>query len=207
VRWVADAPDGEVGFEELYAGAGEDLAAIPWALLSAHPALTAWFDSSPAVHGQTALVVGCGLGDDAEELSRRGYGVTAFDIAPTAIARCWQRFPDSKVDYRVADLFVLPGEWRAAFDLVVEIRTLQSLPIDRRGDAARTIAGLVRHGGRVFVRCLARDEGEAVALRPWPVSRSELGAFVDAGLTELEFREEAAADGRGRSFTVLYARN
>ena len=88
---------------------------------------------------------------------------------------------------------------------MVEIRTLQSLPVEQRGDAARAIAGLVRHGGRVFVRCLARDEGETVAVQPWPVSRSELGAFVDAGLTELAFREEAAADGRGCSFTVLYA--
>ncbi len=195
-----------MGFEELYARAGVHLEAIPWASLSAHPALTAWLDSSPAGDGQSALVVGCGLGDDAEELSRRGYRVSAFDIAPTAIARCRQRFPDSSVDYQVADLFALPGAWRRAFDLVVEIRTLQSLPLEQRGKAARALADRVRHGGRLFVRCLGRGNSEAVSARPWPVSRGELGAFLDAGLSELEFHEERAADGRGRSFTALYAR-
>ena len=152
-------------------------------------------------------MVGCGLGDDAEELSRRGWRVTAFDVAPTAIARCRHWFPDSAVDYRVADLFALPGEWREAFDLVVEIRTLQSLPVQQRRGAARAIAGAVRPGGRVFVRCLARGKGEPVAARPWPVSRRELAAFTDAGLAELEFREEPAAAGRGRSFTVVYGRD
>ncbi len=203
---VAGAAEREVGFEELYARAGERLEAIPWASLSAHPALTVWLDGVSPVRGQSALVVGCGLGDDAEELSRRGCSVTAFDIAPSAIARCRQRFPRSKVDYRVADLFELPGEWRAAFDLVVEIRTLQSLPVPRRGDAARAIAGPVAAGGRLFVRCLGREEGEAVAERPWPVSPGELGAFIDVGLSELEFHDERAAGGGGRSFTALYTR-
>lgn len=89
---------------------------------------------------------------------RHGYRVTAFDVAPTAIARCRQRFPDSNVSYRVADLFALPEAWRAAFDLVVENRTPQSLPVDQRADAARAIAGAARTAGRAWVRCLARDE-------------------------------------------------
>lgn len=203
---MADSAGAEVGFEELYARAGEDLEAVPWAALAAHPALLAWLDRLPVPHGQTALVVGCGLGDDAEELSRRGWRVAAFDIAPTAIARCRQRFPGSAVDYRVADLFAMPGEWRAAFDLVVEIRTLQSLPVDVRQDAVWAIASALNAGGRLFVRCLARADDDPVATRPWPVSRSELSAFTKAGLTELDSCEEPAATGRGRSFTVVYRR-
>jgi hypothetical protein len=37
-------------------------------------------------------------------------------------------FPQSAVDYRVADLFDAPSEWRGAFDLVHELYTLQALP-------------------------------------------------------------------------------
>ena len=204
---MAGAVDGEVGFEELYAQAGEDLEAIPWASLTANPALREWLDGSPMGRGQTALVVGCGLGDDAEELGRRGYRVVAFDISPSAIARCRQRFPDSTVDYRVADLFAFSRDWRSAFDLVVEIRTLQSLPVNQREDAARAIASVVRAGGRLFVRCLARGDDERLTARPWPVSRGELKAFAEGGLAELEFREEKSPGGRARSFTVVYGRD
>lgn len=199
--------DDEVGFEELYARAGEDLEAVPWALLAAHPALVSWLDGQPPASGARALVIGCGYGDDAEELRRRGYGVTAFDIAPTAIARCRERFPSSEVEYRVADLFALPGGWRQRFDLVAEIRTLQSLRVEKRDAVMQTIAGTVRPGGRVWLRCLARNDDEPVGERPWPVSRRELGGFERAGLHELEFVEQPPTAGRGRTFTVVYQRS
>jgi hypothetical protein len=132
--------------------------------------------------------------------------VTAFDVSPTAIHWCRERFPGSAVHYEVADLFGLPDLWRVAFDVVVEIRTLQSLPPSQRAAAAAAIAATVRRGGWLFVRCLARDEDEACSSRPWPVSRRELQAFVDAGLAEVEFLERQAESGRGRSFTAVYAR-
>jgi len=121
---VSDAGEDEVGFEELYAKAGENLEAVPRALLAAHPAVLSWLDRQPRPGGEAALVIGCGYGDDAEELCGCGFRVTAFDIAPTAIRRCRERFPGSEVEYRVADLFAVPAEWHPGFDLVVEIRTL-----------------------------------------------------------------------------------
>lgn len=203
---MSDVSGDEVGFEELYAKAGQDLEAVPWALLAAHPALVSWLDRQPVAGGETSLVIGCGYGDDAEELGRRGYQVTAFDIAPTAIARCRERFPSSQVDYRVADLFALPAEWHAGFDLVVEIRTLQSLPFEQRAAAIRAVADMVRPGGRLWLRCLGRADGEPVGQRPWPVSRQELSGFGRAGLDELEFREQSLPSGRGRTFTLIYQR-
>ena len=202
---VHDAANPE-GFEQLYARAGGHLEDIPWARLTAHPALVAWLENQPAAGDAPALVVACGYGDDAEELSHRGYRVTAFDIAPTAIAWCRERFPESRVDYLVADLFDRPLRWRTHFDLVVEIRTLQSLPIDQRGHAVSAIAETVAPGGRLWLRCLAREDKEPVGNRPWPVSRNELQGFARSGLRQLEFRDgRSAADG-GRSFTAVYQR-
>jgi len=65
--------------EEIYARAGDDLSSVPWARLAPHPLLMLWLDSPdwpgdcPARHadGGEALVIGCGLGDEAEELARR----------------------------------------------------------------------------------------------------------------------------------------
>jgi SAM-dependent methyltransferase len=158
------------------------------------------------VAGRSALIVGCGLGDDAEEAARRGYLVTAFDLSPTAIQDCRDRFPGSAVDYQVADLFHLPARWNLAFGLVVEIRTLQSLPLAQRADAAAAIAATVRPGGWLFVHCLGRDDDEPTIGRPRPVSRRELRAFRDAGLRQAEFRDQPAGPGQSRSFTVSYTR-
>jgi SAM-dependent methyltransferase len=193
-------------FEEIYVRAGQDLAAVPWASLAPNPALVSWLDQQPAPADDPALIIGCGLGDDAEEAARRGYRVTAFDLSPTAIRHCRQRFPESAVDYQVADLFQLPATWAGTFGLVAEIRTLQSLPLPQRADATAAIAATVRPGGRVFVRCLARDDDERPVSRPWPVSRRELGGFTAAGLRETEFADQAATPPHGRFFTATYTR-
>ena len=87
-------------FETLYAEAEGDSNQVPWAKNTVHPYLQDWLARfPPQVDGKSALVIGCGLGDDAEILSNIGYRVTAFDIAPTAIAWCKQRFPESSVTY------------------------------------------------------------------------------------------------------------
>jgi SAM-dependent methyltransferase len=204
-------------FEDLYSGAGDDLASLPWAALAPQPELVAWLDAHPAA-GETALVVGCGYGDDAAATARRGWRTTAFDLAPTAIAHARRRFDgdqvgdhdpqashsDLGIEFAVADVFDLPSAWVQAFELVIEIRTLQSLPPDERAAAMTAIAATVAPGGRVFVRCEAREDSEPVGRRPWPLSRRELAAFTDAGLEEYSFDEGTGE--RGRVFTAVYAR-
>ena len=203
-------------FEEIYARAGDALASVPWARLAPHPLLVMWLDlpgspgRCPARHaaGHEALVVGCGLGDDAEELARRGYAVTAFDVSPTAIARCRERFPQSPVCYRGADVLNLPGEWRGRFGLVVEINTIQSRPRAGRPAAIAAIAGTVAPGGLLFVRCRTGAENEPDGLeRPWPVRRSELAGFTAAGLTQVSLIDHAPVPAAFPFLRVIYQRS
>jgi Methyltransferase domain len=201
----------EIAFENIYARAGDDLSEIPWATLRPMPELVSWLDRQPPGAGQppaghTALVVACGLGDDAEEVSRRGFRVTAFDLVPAAIAHCRARFPDSAVDYQVADVFQLPAGWSQAFGLVVEVRTLQSLPMADRGTAAASIAGAVAPGGRVFVHGLARRDDEPAGRRPWPLSPRDLTAFTRAGLTETEVSFHRSGPDRKHTVDAVYTR-
>jgi hypothetical protein len=91
------SPDEDIGaFEAMYARADGDATVIPWSHRAPHPLLVAWLDEaaegSPFGSGQ-ALVIASGLGDDAEELARRGWEVTAFDASPTAIAWTERRYP------------------------------------------------------------------------------------------------------------------
>jgi SAM-dependent methyltransferase len=190
-------------FEEMYAAAGDDLAAVPWAGLEPRPELVEWLDGDGGTLGGTALVIGCGYGDDAEELARRGFAVSAFDAAPTAIARARERFPGSSVDYRVADLFDLPAEWEGAFDLVVEIRTLQSLPIEERGEAPAAVAATVAPGGRLWIFALGRATQVPDGPRPWPLVPDELAGFERAGLEWESRHDRPLGDGHYDVIGVL----
>jgi hypothetical protein len=175
-------------FEELYQGAGGLWTSIPWANLAPNPYLLEWLDSSEASACERAcLVVGCGLGDDAEALSASGFSVVAFDVSPTAIGGCRSRFPASRVEYVVADLLAPPSEWAGRFDLVFEANTLQVLPSGARAVAVRALASVVSLQGRLLVLCRGREPTEPEGQLPWPLTREELSAFREHGLIELAF--------------------
>ncbi|HEX2913900.1 MAG TPA: class I SAM-dependent methyltransferase [Chloroflexia bacterium] len=175
-------------FEVVYARAGGDEKTISWADMEPNPFLLEWLErEKPSGTDQSALVVGCGLGDDAEALARLGFKVTAFDISPTAVEWCKRRFPDSKVNYAVADLLALPSEWAKSFDLVVEIYTLQVLPPDLRRQAMKALADCLSSEGLLLVICRGREEEDDPGSMPWPLSRQVLEEFQEEGLTELSF--------------------
>jgi hypothetical protein len=114
---------------------------------------------------------------------------------PTAIAQVHERFPASTVDYRAADLFDLPAEWQGRFDLVVEIRTLQAIPVAERQRGPAAIAATVAPGGRLWVSILGRDSHLPGGGRPWPLVPEELAQFEAAGLRWESRREVPLADG------------
>lgn len=181
-------------FEPLYAAARDGEREIPWNRGTAHPLLVEWAAARGLRgEGRRALVVGAGLGFDAEHLAGLGFATTAFDVAPTAVAMARERFPGSPVDYRVADLLDLPREWEGAFDLVVEIITVQSLPEELRGPATAAIAGTVAPGGTLFVVSGIRD-GAPGPGPPWPLTREQVEAFA-AGDLELRGLERVPLPG------------
>ena len=177
-------------FEVLYAMAEGDASIIPWADLAPNPNLVSWLEQQGmAGPGHRALTIGCGLGDDAEELSRRGFDTIAFDISPTAISWCRRRFPKSSVCYALADLFRTPDEWANRFDFVLESYTLQVLPPNLREQAIRHVASFVAPNGTLLVIARGREPGEPEGKMPWPITRQEMAAFRDVGLVELHFED------------------
>jgi SAM-dependent methyltransferase len=192
-------PD-QTAFNNIYAAArGGDVRSVPWAHGEPHPLLTGWLDAAPS-HSGRALVVGAGLGDDAEELAARGWQVTAFDASPEAVDWARERFPGSPVDYQLRNLFTLPDDWRRAFDLVVEIHTVQALPVTRRQETIAAIAATVAPGGTLVVITMTRDIAVPLRGRPWPLTSAELGSFTRYGLVETDRLEVAtpATDRPGR---------
>jgi SAM-dependent methyltransferase len=176
-------------FEVLYAEADRGDSVVPWADLRPNPNLIAWLDRNRALNGGKALKVGCGYGDDVEELARRGYQVVGFDVAPTAIAACMKRSPDSRATYITADVLQSHVEWRQAFDFVLESYTLQVLPPAERDTAIVRIADFVAPDGTLLVIARGRDDEDDPGQMPWPLKRDEVLKFEDAGLTLVEFED------------------
>lgn len=177
-------------FEDLYVTAQGDASIIPWADLTPNLNLLAWLDQQD-VQGQSkkALKVGCGLGDDAEELARRGFDTTAFDISSTSIDWCRQRFPISSVHYTTENLFIAPQDWANKFDFVLESYTLQVLPSELRRKATAEIASFVKPGGTLLVISRGRDHSDPEGKMPWPLIREDLDALKLHGLREITFED------------------
>lgn len=191
-------------FENLYRDADRNADHIPWADDRANPNLTAWAETQGAEilkSAASALVVGCGLGDDAEYLAAKVTDVTAFDISPEAIAWARERFPGSRVKYTVEDLFRIP----TSCDFVFESYTIQALPPQLRPQALARLPELVRPGGRLLVICRGRSDHEVPGeLPPWPLSPADL-KILEERLALEKFEDYIdTEDGGIRRFRVLY---
>ncbi|MGA7921819.1 MAG: class I SAM-dependent methyltransferase [Candidatus Acidiferrales bacterium] len=195
-------------FEALYREAESGTAEVPWADLRPNRNLLDFWCAHPLqIGGKSALAVGCGLGDDAEQLAAWGYHTTAFDISPAAIKAARERFPATAVDYITADLFAAPADWKQNFDFVVEIYTLQVLPAKLRPQAVHKIAEFLRRSGVLLAIARGRDTADPEGEMPWPLMREQFDEFTRAGLKEISFEDYCdPEDPSVRRFRAAYTR-
>jgi SAM-dependent methyltransferase len=196
-------------FEVLYQEGEAGESVVPWADRGANSGLLAFWTACPQKsEGRNALVIACGLGDDAEQFAQWGFETTAFDISETAIRSARKRFPKSSVEYSVADLLEPRPEWEGKFDFVFEANTVQALPVAIRTVAIGRIAAFVRPGGKLLAIVRGRRADEPLGELPWPLTRTEMNEFVRAGLSEESFLEYFDnEDPPARRFRGLYKRS
>jgi pimeloyl-ACP methyl ester carboxylesterase/SAM-dependent methyltransferase len=185
-------------FNEIYSAAAAGEVAMPWDRTQPYPLLVEWAENRSGA-GRRGVVVGCGLGADAEFLAGKGFRMVAFDIAETAVRVARERHPESTVDYRVADLLDPPDEFIDGFDLVVEIFTVQALPDPPRPQAIANVGRLVAPGGTLLViefttvrsepASGANSTDQPEAGPPWPLSRAEIDSFAGAGLAAVNVEQ------------------
>jgi SAM-dependent methyltransferase len=171
-------------FSAVYALSDGDPLNVPWGNQVANPLLREWLAQHERLDGLQALDVGCGLGDNAAALAAHGARAIGFDLVPAAAEWAQKRFPE--LEFRAADLFAPPAEWRGAFDFVNEIYTLQALPGSVLPEARAALAALLKPGGRLLVICRSRRDDQLVGGPPWPLTRADLMAFEEVGLTLVE---------------------
>jgi SAM-dependent methyltransferase len=130
--------------------------AIPWDIRQAQPQLME-LEALGAISGQV-LDAGCGPGDNAIYLARRGYPVTGFDSSPSAIEHARARASDAGVEVRfdVADATELTG-FDGRFDTVVDSALYHCLNDDDRQAYAAAMYRATRPGARWFIYCFSDD--------------------------------------------------
>jgi len=191
-------------FDPLYQETDASGSGVPWANMETHPSFREWLSRNALDgHGKTALVVGCGMGDDAIELASRGFAVTAFDVSEAAIGHCGRRFPDSPVDFRVADLFGSNPQWERRFDFVLEIYTVQALPPKYEAEVIGKIANFVCVGGQLLViAVVAEEERSFESGPPWILTPGHRAAFASHGLEIADQFEQVKASRQGHNISV-----
>jgi len=189
-------------FDGLYAENKESQENIPWAKQTVNPLLQTYLDKKEEHKGK-ALVIGCGLGDDARALELAGYDVVAIDVSQTALDMAQERFADSTIVYEKQDIFDMPQKYHAHFDFVFEAFTVQSLPVEFREQMVKAVVDTVSVGGKLLL--VAHKREEAFEGPPWPLSDEDVALFKKAGLTELShtLHTEESKISNSR-FRVLY---
>lgn len=176
----------DIDYDELYRDTA-DSGGPPWAIGGPQPALAEVLDDG--VKGPKVLDIGCGTGDLAIALARRGYEVTAVDISRVAIdmARAKAAGEGLTVHFEVQDAtdLSLPS---APFDSVFDSGLLHSL--NRRGGGADNeylalLPGLAAPGATVFVLAVSVDDGQG-----WGVTEE----FLRAGFAEPEWVDTEVAE-------------
>jgi SAM-dependent methyltransferase len=195
-------------FDALYKEAAGNNEHVPWADLEPNKFLVKFAEKTNLRGGnRKALVVGCGLGDDAKFLSDLGFRVTAFDISQTAIEWAKRLHADTAIDFHAADLFSPPDEWLGAFEFVLEVYTIQPLPLEMRPQVIDAIARFVAPEGKLIVVTRGRENDEEPLEIPWALSRHDLSQFERNNLRQIHFEEMLGDEEEPvRRFVVEYER-
>jgi SAM-dependent methyltransferase len=113
------------------------------------PALHAWLESGELLPGRI-LIPGCGYGHEAVELARRGFDVTALDIAPAPLKRLEQELKAAGVTATLVQADALDWQADPAFDAIYEQTCLCALdPAHWQAYEAQLHAWL-KPGGKFF---------------------------------------------------------
>jgi SAM-dependent methyltransferase len=195
-------------FEALYKESKGDNELIPWADLEPNRFFRVWAEKTGLRgDGRNALVVGCGLGDDARYLHDIGFKVTGFDISPTAIDWAKTLHSETDIHFETADLFKPLRGWIGAFDFVLEVYTIQPLPLEMRPRTIDAIAAFVAEKGTLVVVTRGRDDDQEPVELPWALSRKDLSRFGENGLKQIDFVEMPGEEDEPSRFVVEYVRN
>ncbi len=177
-------------FDKIYRETETDSEQIPWVDFEPNRFLVEWNKTANLQgNNRKALVVGCGLGDDAKFLDELNFDVTAFDVSEKAIEIAKKIHAETDIKFVAADLFDPPMSWQKAFDFVLEVYTIQALPLNLREKTIKAISNFVAENSELIVVERFRENDEDAGSLPWALSPNDLSHFEKNDLTLNNFSE------------------
>ena len=110
------------------------------------------------LHGGSALDLGTGPGTQAMQLARRGFDVTATDISEAAIRLAHETAAAQGLAISWQQDDILSSRLSGPFDLIFDRGCFHVLPPERRQEYTSTVAGLLKPGGYLFLKCFSHLE-------------------------------------------------
>ncbi len=140
--------------------------ALPWEIGGPQPALAHIVEREQL--GHRVLDVGCGTGELARHLARRGHSVIGLDMSPAAIDIARRRATDDGVDvtFVVGDARELSASAPGPFDAVVDSGLLHSLAEQDQPRYVDELHAVCAAGARVHVLAMSADGDAGWGLTP-----------------------------------------
>lgn len=138
-----------------------------------------------------ALDIGCGTGDHAVNLARRGWDVTAVDLVPRALDVGRTKAVDAGVDVRwvQADVLDMAGQVGTNFSFLLDVGCFHGLKPQQRPTYAQQLAAISRPGSTMLM--LAFQPGRRP---PAPLPRGATRSEIEQTFTGWEVISDDAAD-------------
>lgn len=104
-----------------------------------------------------ALDLGCGRGQHAVELARRGWQVTGIDLIPRALQAARERAAQAgqPATFVQGDVTELPAEIGRGFRLVIDIGCFHGLPASQQLRMGREVDAVTSAGADLLLLCFA----------------------------------------------------
>lgn len=164
-------------------------------------------DQKFKVEEKVILDLGCGTGRNSNYLADLGNKVTGFEISKTALNLAKDRAlrMGLNVDYRLADIGQSYDIADASIDVVLDVTSSNSLNEQGREIYLQETNRVMKNGGYLFVRALAKDGNKNVKnlLKISPGSEYDTYIIREIGLTERVFSKTDFIKMYSQYFKIL----
>ena len=122
------------------------------------PALRHYLEAGVFEGVKSVLVPGCGRGYEVVELAKRGFDVTALDLAPSAITYLQQALKDTGVQAETVCTDMFSYDKPQAFDIVYEQTCLCAIEPAQRQAYADVVYDWLKPSGKLLLNMMQTGE-------------------------------------------------
>lgn len=165
-------------------------------------------DQKYKIENKNVLDLGCGTGRNSNYLAEQGNKVIGIEISKTALSVAQNRARDLGVgvDYRIGDIGEKYDIENNSIDVILDVTSSNSLDEKGRDVYLNEMNRILKTGGYIFVRALAKDGNKNVKnlLKMSPGKEYDTYIIKEIGLTERVFSREDFIKTYSKYFKILH---